>query len=147
MTNLQHYSEKYAVYPGQHIPMLEVRDIEEEHRKRRGINIKEPSVNVNELADIFKIEVAVPGVKRENLFVHVHENILSIAVLHKSEYNEGRVPALHEFDDDFLERHIFLPPNVDAQFISAEYKEGVLHFYLPKTSQSFRSISATIVVY
>jgi len=146
MTNLQSYSEKYAVYPGEHVPMLEAGDIEEEHRKRRDIKIEEPSVNVNEFADIFKIEVAVPGVRREDFFVHVHENILSIAVLHKS-HNEGRVPALHEFDDDFLERHIFLPPKVDTQFISAEYKDGVLHFYLPKTSQSFPSISATIVVY
>ena len=147
MTNLQHYSEKYPVYPGEYNPILEPGDIEEEHRKRRNIKIKEPSVNVIELTDIFKIEVAVPGVRREDFFVHVHENILSVAVVHKSGYKEGRVPKLHEFDDDFLERHIFLPPKVDAQFISAEYKEGVLHFYLPKTSQSARSISATIVVY
>jgi len=147
MTNLQHYSEKYPVYPGEYIPILEPGDIEEEHRKRKNIKIKEPSVNVSELTDIYKIEVAVPGVKREDIFVHIHENILSIAVLHKSKDKEGRVPRLHEFDNDFLERHIFLPPKVDAEFISAEYKEGVLHFYLPKTSNSSPLLSARVVIY
>ena len=30
MTNLQHYSEKYPVYPGEYIPILEPGDIEED---------------------------------------------------------------------------------------------------------------------
>ena len=148
MTNLQHYSEKYRVYPGEYIPLLEPGDIEEEHRKRTNVKIEEPSVNVTELSDIFKIEVSVPGMKREDFLVQVHENILFVAVLHKRKQDETRVARMHEFDDDFLERHIFLPPKADTQFISAEYKEGVLHFYLPKiTSQSSGPISAAIVVY
>ena len=140
MLSLQHYTEKYPVYPGEYTSLLEPEDIEEEHRKRKDIKIKEPLVNVNELKDIFKIEVAVPGVKRE-------ENILSIIVVHKGETNEDRSSKLHEFDNDFLERHIFLPPGADIQFIRAEYKEGVLHFYLPKTIGPTKPVSAPIVVY
>jgi len=147
MLSLQHYTEKYPVYPGEYTSLLEPEDIEEEHRKRKDIKIKEPLVNVNELKDIFKIEVAVPGVKREDFFIRVQENILSIIVVHKDEANEDRSSKLHEFDNDFLERHIFLPPGADIQFIRAEYKEGVLHFYLPKTIGPTKPVSAPIVVY
>jgi HSP20 family protein len=140
MLSLQHYTEKYPVYPGEYTSFLEPEDVEEEHRKRKDIKIKEPLVNVNESKDIFKIEVAVPGVKRE-------ENILSIIVVHKGETNEDRSSKLHEFDNDFLERHIFLPPGADIQFIRAEYKEGVLHFYLPKTIGPTNPVSASIIVY
>lgn len=89
----------------------------------------------------------MPGVKREDILIDVEGNVLTVWVLHRE---FGPCPVcfqLHEFNYECFERHIILPENADAEFISAEYKEGILQIYFPKTKRLSKSINKRIVVY
>jgi HSP20 family protein len=104
-----------------------------------------PPVNVTELAESFKVEMAVPGVQRGDFIVEAEGNILSVYVLHK-EANNKRF-QLHEYNFECVNRHILLPENTDTQFTLAEYKNGVLTMYVPKSAVPAKEIHTRIVVY
>jgi HSP20 family protein len=142
------YSEKRSVYPGEFIPKVRTEDIAGELNKQHKMPVTEPLINVTEFAECFKVEVAVPGVSRDDFFINTDNNILSITVFHKEhpEKEKGSF-QLHEFDCDCFHRHIILPENVDAEFVVAEYRAGVLHMYLPKTDHPLKQAPARIVVY
>lgn len=148
MIALHPYSDKISVYPGEFIPRLKVEDIAGELNREHKVPVTEPLINMTELTGCFKIEVAVPGVSREDFFIRADNNILSITVFHK-ECLEGERGSfqLHEFNGECFRRHIILPENVDTDFVRAEYREGVLYMYLPKNGQSINQAPARIVVY
>jgi HSP20 family protein len=137
-----------SVYPGEYIPMVKAEELAEALKKQQEGTKVQPLVNIREQQDCFHIDLAIPGLKREDFFINVNDNILSIAVLHK---NCGNVPEnsfrLHEFNYECFNRHIILPENVDAEFVIAEYKEGVLRLYLPKAGQPVTNPHKPIVVY
>jgi len=141
-------AKEYTVYPGEYIPLPEKEALLEELKVPPEDSAVKPPVNMDEFKDCFKIEMMIPGVKREDIFIHAHDNILSIVVLHK-EYEELKKKKLqiHEYDTECLERHILLPGNTDTEFISAEYREGILHLHIPKTKGPSKTNSNVVVVY
>jgi HSP20 family molecular chaperone IbpA len=73
----------------------------------------------------------MPGLKRENIFAFIDDNILSIIAL-KQRPRENGVMKMHEIETDFLERYILIPRSADMAFVSAEYSDGMLAFQIPK---------------
>jgi HSP20 family protein len=141
------YSKECNVYPGQYIPSPEVK-VFIDKLKISGKNVTaQPLLNFDEYKDHFKIEVLIPGTKREDIFIDVQDNILSIIVLNKDCAELKKKLQIHEYDTKCLERHILLPENADAEFISAEYRMGVLNLYIPKTPGPQKTITNQIVVY
>jgi HSP20 family molecular chaperone IbpA len=57
------------VYPGGYTPAMEMETLQREFKMPVDETVVTPPVNMNELADSFIIEVAVPGVRREDLFM------------------------------------------------------------------------------
>ena len=104
--------------------------------------------NMEELKDCFKIEVLIPGVKREDIFTYIEDNVLSVVVLNNNceQFNTGKL-QIHEFDTGCLQRHILLPDNADAEFTSAEYKEGMLSIYISKTQEPSKTNTQHILIY
>lgn len=93
-----------------------------------------PLVNVKDTDKSFLLDVAAPGMKKEDFILQVKENVLIISA-EKEEKKE-------EKDDDFtrkefsyssFSRSFWLPENVREEAISAEYKDGVLHIDVPKS--------------
>ena len=148
MENITLYKNDCSIYPGDYVPLLKAEEIEEELKHSHEGEILFPPVNITELADSFKVEVAIPGVRREDFLVHVNENILFVRVLHK-EYvlEETERFQLHEFNYQCFDRQVVLPDNADAEFTSAEYKSGILRLYISKTEQPSKNRHTTIVVY
>ena len=148
MKNSNYYESEYSVYPGEYVPMLEEDKIHEELRQLNKEDIVSPPVNITELSNSFKVEVAIPGVKREEFLVQVDENILSVSVLHQyfRSQNSGNV-YLHEFDHQYFDRHITLPKNVDPEFSRAEYNSGILRLDIAKTKQAGKRCHIPIAVY
>lgn len=140
------YSLKRSVYPGEFIPRMKVEDVAGQLNKEGKIKIIEPLVNITDLPECLKIEVAVPGMDREDFFIKVLDNILSITVFHK-DLPQGESFKLHEFNCGCFHRNIVLPENIDTEFVVAEYKAGLLHLYLPKTDYPLKQASSRIVVY
>lgn len=148
MATLFQHTKDCSVYPGEFVPMPDSQLLLNELKVAGSTSKTQPPVNIDEFEDYFKIEMAVPGVQREELMVAVDENILSIIVLHKNqEVAPKKAQQLHEFDKGSYERHIFLPANTDAELIIAEYKLGILNLYVPKGNPSSKISINSIVVY
>ena len=139
--------KEYSAYPGEYIPMPEAKVLLKKLKLTAKDSDAKPPVNMEEYEDCFKIEVIIPGVRREDIFIHVQDTILSIMVLHMACQELKKKLQLHEFDTKCCERHILLTENADTEFVSAEYKQGILSLCIPKTQKPAPTNSQQIVVY
>jgi HSP20 family protein len=106
-----------------------------------------PLLNIDEFEDCYKISFIIPGVSREDIFIDIQNNLLSIMVLHKEREERRKKLNIHEFEGKYFERHIILPDNADPIFVSAEYKAGILHICIPKSKNPMTAFSSRIVTY
>lgn len=142
------YDTDSLVYPGVYVPLLKEEEVQSALKRSQEGETVLPPVNVTELPDLFKVEVAIPGVKQENFLIYADENILSVFVVHKEcGLKEGESFQLHEFNYQCFNRDIILPDNADAEFASAEYEAGILRLYVPKAKQPGKNQHTRIVVY
>lgn len=96
-----------------------------------------PAVDVLEDKEKLTVKAELPGFKREELEVSVHENNLIISGERKSEEErkDGEFYRSERFYGRF-HRAVSLPAAVDIEKISASYRDGVLTVTLPKTDQA-----------
>jgi HSP20 family protein len=148
MNNAEMYDPVCLVYPGTYTPILNEEEVKFALKKTADGDTLLPPVNVKELADLYKIEVAVPGVKREDFLITVKGNVLSVCVVREETVlSKGEIFQMHEFNYDIFDRHIVLPNNTDPEFTSAEYIAGMLRLYVPKTKTPSTNLQTKIVVY
>ncbi len=96
-----------------------------------------PAVNVKENDEAFEIEVAAPGMNREDFKVKLENNLLTISSEKKEEKKEenGRY-SRREFSYQSFQRSFTIPENlVEGDKISARYCEGILCITLPKKEE------------
>ena len=136
------------IYPGEYMPSPALKAWLTKERKKLEANIStKPPVNFNEHEQGYKIEVFVPGVKREDIFVYVKDSQLTIILLHRNSEELKQSLQIHTFENECLERNITLPNNADPELMCAEYKDGILLLHIPKANESPKSINKRIVVY
>lgn len=99
-----------------------------------------PSVNVRETNDNFIIEVAAPGMNRDNFKVELDNNILYISaeLEDKNEMSdENGKYNRREFNYQSFQRSFSLPETkVEGAKISAKYKDGILNVTVPKREEA-----------
>lgn len=102
-----------------------------------GINSTLPAVNISEDDELFLIEVAAPGLVKENFKVNFDKNRLVISSEQKEEKNEGNQKyTRREFSYQTFQRSFSLPEGaVDSDKISAKYVDGILLVSLPKREE------------
>lgn len=102
-----------------------------------GINSTLPAVNVKENDNEFLIEVAAPGMKRDDFKVNFDNGRLIISSETKNEdKQENEKMTRCEFSYSSFQRSFSVPENtVDADKISAKYTDGILHISLPKREE------------
>jgi HSP20 family protein len=83
MNNITSHQTVYSIYPVEYVPLLKEEEVKKELKKTHAGDRVRPSVNIAESPDSFKVEVAMPGMKREELLIHANENILPICAVHK----------------------------------------------------------------
>ena len=95
-----------------------------------------PAINVKEFDKEFLIEIAVPGMTKEDFKIHVNaKNQLVVSVEKKQESTDDEKAAKflrREFNYTRFEQTLLLPENVDREAITAKAKHGVLKIKLPK---------------
>lgn len=95
-----------------------------------------PAINVKEFPNEFLVEMAVPGMTKEDFQVHVNDkDQLVVSVEKKQESSEEEKSAKYlrrEFNYTRFEQTLLLPENVDREAITAKAKHGVLKIKLPK---------------
>jgi len=92
-----------------------------------------PAVNVEENDKEYRIEVAAPGLGREDMKVSIDDGVLTISSEKKVENEDNRDNYLRrEFGYTSFSRSFTLPEEVNTEKINAKHKNGILHVYLPK---------------
>ena len=97
-----------------------------------------PAVNVKETPESFVVEMAAPGMKKENFKVELHNNLLTISSEQKNEHEEKENDKYtrKEFSYQSFQRSFQLSREaVDADNIQAKYENGVLHLVIPKREE------------
>ena len=96
-----------------------------------------PAVNIKELDSQFEIELAVPGIQKEDFAIEVEEGILSISSTQEEvQVNEKGKFTRREFSYNSFRRSFTLPDSVDPTKIDASYSNGVLRVLLPKHKEA-----------
>jgi HSP20 family protein len=101
-------------------------------------NYTVPAVNVKELNKEFVIEAAVPGMKKEDFKIDLNDKMLTISAEienkdeKKEENKNGESYYRKEFCYGSFSKSYSLPDNVNAEKITAEYKDGILVVKIPK---------------
>ena len=96
-----------------------------------------PSVNIAERKDDFRIELAAPGYTREDFKVEHDNGVLTISSEKKNEKSDTDDRyTRQEFSYASFKRTFSLPEYVDADKISAEYKNGLLMLTIPKKEEA-----------
>ena len=102
-------------------------------------NATAPAINVIESEKEYKVEVAAPGMTKEDFNVRIDEdNNLVISMEKKSEKKEEQKEHRYlrrEFSYSKFQQTMILPDDVDKEKISAGVEHGVLTIDLPKLSQ------------
>ncbi len=137
-----------SIYPGEYVPFLNEKEVKEAINRTDKRDIIQPAVNITEQPNSYKIEVVIPGVKRDELLLYAKGNILSICAVNNEKINSTlRNLQVQEFSYKWFDRHILLPENADSTFISAQYKSGILTVHLPKASRPINNPHTRIIVY
>lgn len=99
-------------------------------------NATAPAINVLEHENGYSVEVAAPGMTKDDFQIHVDDNDNLIISMEKKTDNQkekanGRYLRC-EFSYSKFQQSIILPENVDKEHISAKVEHGVLTVELPK---------------
>ncbi|MFN8153021.1 MAG: Hsp20/alpha crystallin family protein [Bacteroidia bacterium] len=95
-----------------------------------------PAVNISETDQAYKLQLAVPGLKKEDFKIAIEENTLVVSAEQKKEAAETTEKYTRkEFSFSSFTRRFNLPENVDQSGIAAGYEQGVMMITLPKKSE------------
>src|SRR5574344_1730636 len=98
-----------------------------------------PAVNIAETKEAFRIEVAAPGLKKEDFKINVEKSVLEISSEKESTKDEKRENERYyrkEFLYSSFKRTFSLPSYADTDSITATYKDGILNVTVPKKEEA-----------
>jgi len=96
-----------------------------------------PALDLHEDKDNLVVTAELPGMKKEDIDISLHDGCLSLSGERKSEqkFENAEVYRTERFFGRF-QRTVTLPVAVAADKVTAQYKDGVLTITLPKTEES-----------
>ncbi|KAA8982937.1 MULTISPECIES: Hsp20/alpha crystallin family protein [Gammaproteobacteria] len=96
-----------------------------------------PSVDITENKDAFVITAELPGIRKEDVKVSVHDGVLTIQGERNFETTEddAKRHRVERFYGHFA-RSFTLPEHVDDENIKANYHDGVLELTLAKQEKA-----------
>ena len=95
-----------------------------------------PAMNVKEEREFFMIDLAVPGMKREDFNIEIDRGVLMISASTEEKKEEKTEEyKRQEFSFRNFKRSFWLPENINMDQIVATYENGLLKLKLPKMMQ------------
>ena len=115
-------------------------------------NATAPSINVIDNEKDYEVELAAPGMTKNDFNIHINdEGDLVINMEKKEETSEKdkktKKYLRREFSYSKFEQTLVLPDNVDKKAIHAEVKDGVLTVSLPKVQEQEVKVNRVIEVH
>jgi HSP20 family protein len=107
-----------------------------------------PKVNIYETDSEFHVEIAAPGMTRDDFKVELDYNMLTIASQKSYENVEDDKKNFQrrEFSYQSFERSFNLPDSAEADKINAKYNDGILSLVIPKKEEAKRKPVKTIKI-
>ena len=111
-------------------------------------NTTAPAINVKESLTKYTVELAAPGMRKDDFEVNLNENgDLHIKMENKHQpEQEAHVYLRREFSYAKFEQTLILPDDVNKEKISASVADGVLTIQLPKMQQEEQKIARQISI-
>ncbi len=113
-------------------------------------NATAPAINVKESDKGYIVELAAPGMTKEDFCVHINdEGNLIIKMESKQEKKEEGTNMRYlrrEFSYSKFEQTLILPDDVDKEKIAARVENGVLTVELPKMEETKVKVARQITV-
>ena len=100
-------------------------------------------VNVRETEQRYEIDVIAPGCRREDFSINIdNNNTLSISFTHKDERKDEDEKGWvrNEYVQRSFNRTFTLDDTVDANKVSAAYRDGILHLVLSKNEKAQKTV-------
>ncbi|MGZ3756770.1 MAG: Hsp20/alpha crystallin family protein [Mucilaginibacter sp.] len=98
---------------------------------------KVPAVNIAETTNEFEVELAVPGLKKEDFKINLDKNVLSISADKKTEtVDENKKFSKREYSYQSFTRSFTLPETADHSKIEADYTDGILKLTIAKKEEA-----------
>jgi HSP20 family protein len=96
-----------------------------------------PAANISETADHYHVEMAAPGLKKEDFKLSLDRNILNISVEQQRENkDEQKNYSKREFSYSSFVRAFTLPESADDNRIAAAYTDGILKVDIAKKEEA-----------
>lgn len=96
-----------------------------------------PAVNISESPDNFHIELAAPGLKKQDFKISIDENVLNISVEQQAEKaDNNRKYNKREYSYSSFVRSFSLPEMADHNRIEAAYEDGILKIDVAKREEA-----------
>lgn len=98
-----------------------------------------PAINIRETKENFEVEMAAPGMKKDDFKVELDGNMLTISseVENETEEKDGERYTKREFSYQSFQRTFQLPKEVvDSDKIEAHYENGILNLVIPKKEEA-----------
>lgn len=112
-------------------------------------NSTAPAINVIESEKDFRVEVAAPGMTKEDFHIRIDEDDnLVVSMEKKEEKNEDKKEGRYlrrEFSYSKFQQTMVLPENVEKDKIEAKVENGVLTVVIPKKNEEEAKKEAKII--
>ena len=108
-----------------------------------------PAINVKESDSKYVVEVAAPGLKKEDFFVNINDEGNLIIKMEKNEKKEDDAKMHYlrrEFSYTKYEQALILPDDVDKERIGAKVNDGILTIDLPKIEETKVKVARAIEI-
>ena len=120
-------------------PFAELSRLQNDMNRMRGENRLgfSPAVDILEEEDAIVLSAELPGMKADDVHVHVEHGVLTLSGERRLE-SEEKKGDYHRIERSYgsFSRAFALPKTVDAEAIDAKLEEGVLRLRLPKRAAS-----------
>lgn len=100
---------------------------------RTGGSVFTPKVDVIENETAYEVQVAVPGLNKEDFKIEINDGYLTVSGERKFT-NEKKDENFHSIETNYgsFSRSFTLPDNADGSKITAQYTNGILELIIPK---------------
>jgi HSP20 family protein len=96
-----------------------------------------PAVNISETAEAYHIELAAPGLRKQDFKISTERNLLTVSVEQRNENTENNKKYnKREFSYTSFVRSFTLPESADDTRIEAVYNDGVLQIDVAKKEEA-----------
>ena len=104
---------------------------------RNWANINTPAVNIAEGNNEYRIEVAAPGLGKDDFSINVENDVLTVSANKEEKHEDDNEKYTRkEFNYASFCRSFVLPKTVNSDEIFATHKEGILSIHVPKKAEA-----------